>query len=682
MKRKILVGLLALAFPLTACDFSLESLKFWEKDDPATQDNKDKGGAPTKTNLVIEEYVADIIRRTEFTEDEKSYFVSCALEFDEAKFDIAKIEEYVEESSKLGTDGVDILEIASFFKEVRDEGYLDDYIYFFTAVGKSALYAVKNNEGAEKEYIQALLTILEKEGNDLPSNLFGLANTIIDVYALATNPSFIANCADLLSSRVASSKLKEVIKSGTEILDKFAEIKTNLVYFVNVTKDVTKDVIDLAKLKETDDASIATFKVIDRVLEIDLGSMVGTIFDFVSELSAKVKTIDASYYTQIDALEDPAEADLYAIFGLIEHVVGDFKIKFDEVSKAVESLFDFAKEIYGYLKDEIGQVPGVVNKIVDSANTKLTLVKAAKLVVDVLNIRLESLNALSLAKIFVAFNGNSTYSFESSGEVYSFESVDPRVKEFVTLDMINEELAKSGSFYYKSERVQRTEEDGALISYTVDFIVSREYYDEEHFHYKYFYYVYGFRLANIDEIAPYVYAIVEEIADSDIPVTLVRDLLDLIPTAYDLFDEIKDEFRIDEETLNTIEFIANLLEENNELVDEKTIKDLFVVIKNLASAFVSVGGKEAEINLTTFMFEMIIEGFDPSMLQISEDKFEGLGLVPLLKDVYNILDKAGLLDYVLSFVASLGKVEKVETIDEFTEIVYDFIASMLVAKAE
>lgn len=679
MKKKILVGLLALAMPLAGCNFDLNSLKFWDKSDDTQQEKKDEGDEVKKTNLVIEEYVADIVGRTEFTEDEKSYFVSRALEFDEAKFDIAKIEEYVEESSKLGTDGVDILEIASFFKEVRDEGYLDDYIYFFTAVGKSALYAVKNNEGVETEYVQGLLTSLEKEGNDLPSNLFGLANTILDVYALATNPSFIANCADLLSSRVVSSKLKEVIKSGTEILDKFVGMKTNVVYLVNVAKDVAKDVTDLAKPKETDHFSIAMFNVIDRVLEIDLGSMVGTIFDFVSELSAKVKTIDASYYTQLDALENPAEADLYAIFGLIEHVVGDVEIKFDEASEAIESVFDFAKEIYGYLKDEIGQVPGFVNKIVDSANTKLTLVKATKLVVDVLNIRLDSINALSLAKILVPFNGNSTYSFESSGHVYSFESVDPRVKEFVTLDMINEELAKSGSFYYKSPRVQRTEEDGALISYTVDLHVSREYYDEEHYSYKYFYYVYGFRLANIDEIAPYVYAIVEEIADSDIPVTLVRDLLDLISTAYDLFDEIKDEFEIDEETLNTIELIVNFLEENNELV-EKTIKDLFVVIKNLASAFVSVGGKEAEVNLTTFIFGIITEGFDPSMLQISEEKLEGL--VPLLEDAYNILDKAGSLEDVLSLVASLGGVEKVETMDEFTEIIYGFIASMFVVEAE
>lgn len=689
MKKKILVGLLALALPLTACDFSLESLKFWEKDKEKQQENQ--GGdennhdeTPSRTNLVIEEYVADICGKNSFTEEQKAYFVSRALELDAKGVDTLKIEKYVEEFPLLEDETKAIFDVANYFETIQKEGYLDDCAYFVTALGKSILYVAKDEEGIETEYVQALLTTIENEGDNLANNIYGLANTAINVYSLASNPAFLLDCAEIVDSngKIVSSKLKNVVKSGSEILEKFVEAKTNVVYFVNLAKKLTKSLTDVAKPKETDHFSVAMFNVIDRVLQLDLGSAVGTVFDFVSEFAAKAKTLDASYYEQIEALDNPIEADSYAAYGFLEHVAEDLTINLDEVSKAVGDSVDLIKEIYGYLKEEIGEVPAFVQTIINSVNTKTTLLKAVKLVVDILNTRLDSLNALSFAKIFCRlFLEATNVSIIQSHCVQSWDEVDERIKELVDYSNVQSELADYGSYDFSQYGEVVVDDNGNVSCWYYSLFVVRYHHGEgeQDYHDDFHFVVYEKSLENLDEIGSLIYALLVEIADSNLPVSIIKDLLELVSPAYDLFDEIKDEFEIDEETLNTIELIVNLLEENNELV-EKTIEDLFAFAKNLASAFVDVDGKEAEVDLTTFIFQAMLEGFDPSMLQISEDKLEGL--VPLLEDAYNILDKAGLLEDVLSLVALLGGVDTVETMDQFTEIVYGFITSMFVVEAE
>ena len=167
MKRKILVGLLALALPLTACDFSLDSLKFWEKKDKNTQENQgksdenhDDGLVPSRTNLVIQDYVASILGKETFTQEQENYFVSRAIDVDGANVDIAKIEKYVDEFPALLEKSNPVLAVGDYLVSVQKEEGLDDVANFAVALGRSLLYTMKSEEGYNVPSFAALIDVV------------------------------------------------------------------------------------------------------------------------------------------------------------------------------------------------------------------------------------------------------------------------------------------------------------------------------------------------------------------------------------------------------------------------------------------------------------------------------------------------------------------------------------------
>ena len=424
------------------------------------------------------------------------------------------------------------------------------------------------------------------------------------------------------------------------------------------------------------------FKIIDRVYNVDLGGAVGSVFDFIGDLSSGIKTLDNSYYAQIDALSNPIEADLYAVIGLIEHLVKDEQIDVAKAMENVEDFVEFAKEIFGYIKDEIGNVPAFVTTIINSANTKLTLVKAAKLIVNLLNVRLVSINALSLTKICAyLFFTPSSVMITPVRVAYVFEDVPEDIRNLV--DTVDMEYELNYSGYYSATYYGELVVDAkgnATIPYSF-FSAQRIYadFDNNIIENRY---TFGYderTVPNMDEFAGYVFAIIDELASSEIPAQFARDLLDIVPSAYALFNEIKDEFDIDEETLAIIETVVGLLTEKTELI-EKTITDLFVVVRNLASAFVKVGDKDPDLDLTSFVLDAIVNGLDLNLLKVSEGRLAGL--VDLAEDVYEILDYVELLETVTPIISYLSSVETIETAEQFGQAIYTIFVTMFVQAAE
>lgn len=701
MKKKFLVGLLALAMPLTACDFSFDSLKFWEKNEENSQENQensdenqnqdhnqdeqehhdDDGQIPRKTNLVIQDYVASILGKETFTQEQENYFVSRAIDVDGANVDIAKIEKYVDEFPALLEKSNPVLAVGDYLVSVQKEEGLDDVANFAVALGRSLLYIMKSEEPYNVPSFAALIDVVENEASNIAKNAYELANKVIDIYSLATQATFLNSCTGLVNSetgRFVTANLKEILAQSTKILDKFVEVKQNAVYFVNLAKNALKAISDASKLTETDDFSKMMFKVIDRVYNIDLGGAVGSVFDFIGDLSSGIKTLDNSYYAQIDALSNPIEADLYAVIGLIEHLVKDEQIDVAKAMENVEDFVEFAKEIYGYIKDEIGDVPAFVTTIINSANTKLTLVKATKLIVNLLNVRLVSINALSLTKICAYLFFSPTSAMITPVRVaYVFEDVPEDIRNLVdTVDM-EYELNKSGyySATYYGELVVDAK-GNATIPYSF-FSAQRIYADIDNNIIENIY-TFGYNertVPNMDEFAGYVFAIIDELASSEIPAQFARDLLDIVPSAYALFNEIKDNFAIDEETLNIIDTIVGLVSEKQELV-EKTITDLFVFVRNLASAFVKVGDKDPDLDLTSFVLDAIVNGLDLNLLKVSEERLAGL--VDLAEDVYEILDYVELADSISSLISYLAGGVTIENAEQFAQAIYTIVITMFV----
>lgn len=655
MKRKLIISLLALSLPLAGC--SLEDLMFWKKKDDQDQKVDYKEINKNKLYDLMYEFGKDTFGVDDFSNTEKQYFATAAKEASDANVDAEKIKLFLNEFPNVVKDE-DFLEIGSYFEKTQKENYLDDICYFLYDFGKCGLKV--SYEEKHDPLLEKAIDIIDEEGDKLPQNLYSLVDEVVTTFSLATDPSFLSIASKTFSGeKVDVENLAKVFDKVPSIISAFTATKDNVVYLMSLLQSYAKSIMQYANIDRTNIEDVFTYTLVTEVLNINLSERFEIIYDVLDEMALTAKNMDQEFYRTVASYNNKLDAGIYTFVGLFESVVGDKVIPTTTLSNDIDSLIQFCKKISDACKDLEGY-PTFVTTILDSVSTKNTLLNLSTFVIDILNTRLDSINAKSLTTIISALLTVEDIS-EIWGEIrcYDYDLLPKEIRDEVTLDEIVDHIHGDSDYFYHThlEVIREPDENGDTEVVTYYF---EAYYldDLEVYLFEYSHEIRVFH--NITPLVDVVYSFLNElISKRDLTDRLVDELLNVVAPAYTLFNEIKDNFDIEENYLDMIDTIVPLLNENSELA-KKIVHDVLVLARDMLGA---VAGENPDYNANDLYIGLMLDELEPGDFKYSETRL--VGAKEILKDIYDVLNLMEMLD---QFIAENPEFTGVTNKEEFVEV--------------
>lgn len=384
MKKKLLLLTLAAVLPLAAC---------------GKKDDEDKGGEPQlspvqiKANELVESYsqFMEMVSGEELPAEAKPVFVAGAMPVAGHEIDVAKVYPHIQ---SIGTKGaqVNIPGIVEEIGQMKAEAVLDDTVYYFVGLGNGIVKLAAAYTAGQDPLVNETLAKIDANVDTIATNVSAIIDVALNVVpeVMTAIPTFMS-VFDATTYKLNTEALKASFGAVKTIYTKLAVAKDNLKYLsdfvlpiVNVFEPIPEEVLSIAQLVKVSD-------------------IVGGAFDVLGFVVGSLETLDdEDYFAYIDGLVDPIEAISYAILGVVENIknIAMRSVTDEAVEKAVEQVVAAGLSIFEMVAQEMKlEIPEEVQEILEGDKPKALLMAVANLLVDGLNLNLDSISAKGLAKI-------------------------------------------------------------------------------------------------------------------------------------------------------------------------------------------------------------------------------------------------------------------------------------------
>ena len=703
MKKHLFLGLLAASLSLAACGKNKEPEQPSGPVDPLTPAERQNA---TATNTVISDIVKDAYGE-EVAASTSEYVLARSEHAAQKGVDATKIASYIDEAKTL--DWEDPTTVLSFVLSVHEDEGLDDAIYFGVALGQSLLKA--GTLGAPEEqrpYFTAALADVEKEGDKIPENVYavldGTITAVESVMALFAydDPTKLSNVMQVvlcvLSGQVLNTtSLKGAFSEIRAIVDEFAKVEANVSYIGDFAIEVGVDLLDVVvDIPEEFAPFIAELKVDD---------FVEALFGGVKGIFETLDTLPEKYYTHLGEITLPAESYAYAVLGALEALVPETEeLTPEEIAALPKQLIAALNMMYEALEDYIPEeATTVIEALLEDENLEALIGAVIQLFADVSSVDLSFVTSEKLAHVvgvyFSAIDDSSMgYSFVEYDydDFMGLTNLPEAVEELLPYDEL-ETAHGVGSFETKESGAKVIEAtDSEVHGYVVDYEIIYRYsvVDEEpqeEFMADITIKEVDVEYESLQDIAVFINEFLTFLAVKEGTDALIEDVLNVLHPAVALFSTYVLPM-LDEETAEQIGKVYFMLAMIDAMAQNASVRsnikavvnDLFVVVKDIFSAFLPNGETPAAANFSKFFVILTTVSVEEALTVL-------YGTVPVAKlqsvktlatDVYNLANALGLSNTLVNAICEVLETDPstIKSASDFAELIYGFVANMLASK--
>ena len=646
MKRKLFLTVLAASLTLVSCGKDKNEEPAGPVD-PLTPEQR-------QSATVTEGLIYDMVESSygeETATASKSYIAARSEHAALKGVDGAKITSYLADVAEV--DFEDPTAILGFVFDVRADGGLDDAIYFGAAVGQTFLKIETDKaEEGPKPYLEVALAEVEKEADNIASNAYavvdnvlGVVDTLMESLTSEEHPEFMQFLMPIISGQVLDADALKAVLHDVKvmIIDELAKTEANVKYFASEGVSLAAGLLEVVE--------DVPAELVEFVKELSFDGVIGSIYEGAKAFGEAIDALPEAYYTHLGEITIPAESYAYAVLGAVEALVEDVEGPTDEELDQIPTVVKGAlATIYGLVKDYIPlEIQTAVEGILADANFTALLQGVVKCVKDGLKAEMPELSAAQIAHFVGLFSSIDAAGVGSGCETSSVAELEKLpVYPVMQADVVSVSSSETAvSVENEVTFAGEVDEDDGVYSYDitkVHYTLEKNPEAEPAFHAVVEVAQITVTYVSLQEVATVINEFLTKLADKDATDLFVGDVLGVAVPLVNLFSTYVYSLiasELDAETAQTIGmvvFVVGLLASTAVSDGVKTVvHDLFVVVKDLFSAFLPNGETPAAIDFSQVITAAIVA--PEALLSLIANQFPASSVAhvaQLGEDIYNL----------------------------------------------